>query len=86
MPLIARWPQHIPAGISNAMVVTHDLHPTLLRWVGLDAEERSVPDGLDISSILLGQQDQLERFIVWHKPHRTGGQSGRFMPSGHSDG
>ena len=81
VPLIARWPQHIPAGASsNAMVVTHDLHPTLLRWVGLEAEERSVPDGLDISSILLGQKDQLERFIVWHKPHRTGGQSGRFMP------
>ena len=48
--------------------------------MGLEADERSVPDGVDISSILLGQQDQFERFIVWHKPHRTGGQSGRFMP------
>ena len=62
------------------MVVTHDLHPTLLQWAGLDEEQRNVPDGLDISAALLGQQDQLERFIVWHKPHRTGGQNGRFMP------
>ena len=65
VPLIARS-QHIPMALSATMVVTHDLHPTLLHWAGLDEEQRNVPDGLDISAALLGQQDQLERFIVWH--------------------
>lgn len=81
VPLIARWPKHIPPGsTSDALVVTHDLHPTLLNWVDLKDSEKTVADGLNISSILTGKQDLLDRFIVWHKPHRTGVKGARFMP------
>lgn len=56
VPFLARWPGHITAGRTLAAPLgTPDILPTLSGLAGLTAP--SVPDGLDLSQLLLGQRD-----------------------------
>jgi arylsulfatase A-like enzyme len=53
VPFIARWPGHIPGGTTlTAPVGTPDIMPSLTGLAGLQVP--SVPDGLDLSALLLG--------------------------------
>jgi len=53
VPLIARWPGKIPAGVvNNSMAGTIDVLPTILRAAGVDLPEDRVIDGKDIRSLL----------------------------------
>jgi len=77
VPLIVRWPGHIPAGrIVDAPVNNIDWIPTLLELIGSE-----IPTGLDGISFAKGLTggDFEKRKIFWHFPHYTN-QGGR--PSG----
>lgn len=77
VPLIVRWPGHVPEGrVVDAPVNNTDWIPTLLQLAGLPA-----PGGLDGISFAegLGGGAFPERKLFWHFPHYTN-QGGR--PSG----
>ena len=70
IPLIVRWPRHVPAGkVADEPVINTDWVPTLLDLVG-----RPVPTGLDGVSIagrLTGGDPAPARTFFWHFPHYT---------------
>lgn len=77
VPLIVRWPGHIPAGrVVETPVNNVDWIPTLLELVGAP-----VPAGLDGTSFAEGLTGGRfpDRTLFWHFPHYTN-QGGR--PSG----
>jgi len=84
VPLIVRWPGHIPAGkVLDEPMIHTDWTPTILELVGLP-----VPEGLDGRSVAgllcgrtpsaTGQPDSSlrNRTLFWHFPHYTN-QGGR---------
>jgi len=53
VPLIARWPGKIPAGlVNNSLAGTIDVFPTILKAAGLDIPKDRVIDGKDIWPLL----------------------------------
>jgi len=80
VPFIARFPGQIPAGnhtlyqrtgsgpnmgrISNAVASAMDILPTIARMAGATAPK--VLDGIDISPILTGQVDNIDRDVILH--------------------
>ena len=69
IPLIVRWPGHVPAGrIVDAPVVNSDWVPTLVEMCG-----QPVPSGLDGASLapLLAGGEAPKRPFFWHFPHYT---------------
>ncbi len=70
IPLIVRWPGHIPAGrVVDTPVNNIDWIPTLLELAGQD-----IPEGLDGISFAKGLTDTgdfPEKPIFWHFPHYT---------------
>jgi len=53
VPLIARWPGKIPAGlVNNSPAGTIDVFPTILKAAGVDVPEDRVIDGEDIWPLL----------------------------------
>lgn len=77
IPLIVRWPGHVPAGrVVDPPVVNTDWIPTLLDLAGLPA-----PSGLDGVSFAAGLKggEMPRRRLFWHFPHYNN-QGGR--PSG----
>lgn len=77
IPLIVRWPGHVPEGrVIDSPVNNIDWIPTLLELVGAPVPENL--DGISFAQGLTGG-DFPERKIFWHFPHYTN-QGGR--PSG----
>jgi arylsulfatase A len=77
VPLIVRWPGHVPKGrVIDAPVNNIDWIPTLLELVG--APVPSDLDGVSFADGLTGGEFA-ERTLFWHFPHYTN-QGGR--PSG----
>lgn len=77
VPLIVRWPGHVPEGaVTDAVVSNVDWIPTLLEMTG-----HAVPEGLDGVSFagLFDGKELPGRRMFWHFPHYTN-QGGR--PSG----
>jgi len=77
IPLIVRWPGHIPAGmVVDEPVMNTDWLPTLLELAG-----QPVPQGLDGISFAAGLKggEMPKRRLFWHFPHYNN-QGGR--PSG----
>ena len=70
VPLIVRWPGHVPAGmVTGDPVINTDWIPTLLEMAGL-----SVPPGLDgvsFAPLLTGRGPAPHRSLFWHFPHYT---------------
>ena len=70
IPLIVRWPGHVPAGkVVDDPVINTDWVPTLVDLVG-----QPVPPGLDgvsLVPLLTGQGPAPERKFFWHFPHYT---------------
>jgi len=70
IPLIVRWPGHVPAGkVVDDAVVNTDWVPTLL-----DLVRQPVPAGLDgvsIAALLTGHGALPARKFFWHFPHYT---------------
>jgi arylsulfatase A-like enzyme len=54
------------ASVSDATVITHDLFPTVLQYVGIDIPDGHVIDGIALEDV------QSDRVIGWHQPHQWG--------------
>jgi|GEM_PF-898925 len=64
VPLLVRWPGHVPVGaVCREPVVAFDLLPTLVQWTGSETPRKPI-DGKDISALLLGRADA-------RSPHRS---------------
>jgi arylsulfatase A-like enzyme len=70
VPLIVRWPGHVPVGeVLDDPVINTDWVPTLLEMAG-----RPVPPGLDgesLALLLTGRGPAPQRRLFWHFPHYT---------------
>ena len=70
IPLIVRWPGHVPAGrVVETPVLNTDWVPTLLELCG-----QPVPPGLDgrsFAGLLTGKAEPPARPLFWHFPHYT---------------
>ncbi len=72
VPLIARWPGHVPAGGTSAWLGAHyDLLPTLLEVAGVPAPEDL--DGLSFAAELRGERAREHEFLFFEF-HGYGGQ------------
>lgn len=70
IPLIVRWPGHVPAGKTvDASVINTDWLPTLLDLAGLPVP--SGLDGMSIAALLIGHGPAPQRNLFWHFPHYT---------------
>jgi arylsulfatase A-like enzyme len=70
IPLIVRWPGHVPQGVvADDLVINTDWIPTLLELAGQPA-----PGGLDgesFAALLNGRGPAPPRKLFWHFPHYT---------------
>jgi arylsulfatase A-like enzyme len=59
VPLIARWPASIPAGVQvDTPAMNIDLFPTLLRLAGLELPKDRIIDGRDLWGVMSGADPQ----------------------------
>jgi len=70
VPLIVRWPGHVPAGVINSTVVgCVDLFPTILDALGVPPPPGHVVDGVSfLPALLEGRTLEREPYVVWF-PH-----------------
>jgi len=62
VPLIMRWPNHLPAGqVSDLLISVVDLTPTLLGLAGVPVPDRM--NGSDLSATLLGHSDRQQSSV-----------------------
>jgi len=70
IPLIVRWPGHVPAGqVVDTPVVNTDWTPTFLELAHLPPVAGL--DGQSMVGILQGGKPASERTLCWHFPHYT---------------
>ncbi len=70
IPLIVRWPGHVPAGrVVDTPVINTDWVPTLLELCGQPAP--SGLDGRSFAGLLTGKGEPPARPLFWHFPHYT---------------
>lgn len=70
IPLIVRWPGHVPGGrVVDAPVLNTDWVPTLMELAGLPAP--SGLDGVSLAGLLIGRATAPQRRLFWHFPHYT---------------
>ena len=70
MPLLVRWPNHVPAGsVSEAMVLNVDFAPTILEIAGADPQ----PDmqGRSFAPLLEGGQPDDWRTSMYYRYYRS---------------
>ena len=72
VPLILRWPGHLPANKTSAQVaITMDLTASILAASGATIPDTYKPDGLDLLPSLSGRSPVVERQLFWRirRPH-----------------
>lgn len=68
IPLVIRWPGHIPPGSDSFYPVTHmDFYPTIQKIINPSVKMESYLDGMDISP-LFNEKEPEERALFWHFP------------------
>ncbi|MEZ6057886.1 MAG: sulfatase-like hydrolase/transferase [Planctomycetaceae bacterium] len=80
VPMIVRWPGHVPAGtMSNRPTGFDDWTPTLLELAGGAAPPAGETDGVSFAPTLLGLPDrqQPREFLYWEFPSYGGQQAVR---------
>jgi len=81
VPLIVYWPGVTrPGSVSDAPVITMDLHATLLEMCNLPKAPRS--DGVSLVPLLRRTGDLKREAIYWHYPHHQWYQLGGANPYG----
>jgi arylsulfatase A-like enzyme len=66
VPLILRWPGHLPRRKTSAQVaMTMDLNASILAATGTAAPDSYRPDGINILPALAGQVPAVERQLFW---------------------
>jgi arylsulfatase A-like enzyme len=81
VPMIARWPGKIPAGLVNSSVAgTIDVFPTILKAAGLDVPNDRVIDGKDIWPLLTSAHAKSphDELIAMQGPNVTTVRSGKW--------
>ena len=70
VPLIVRWPGHVPAGRVDTTSVVHgtDFAPTWARVAGTKLPTEFDPDGTDVRAALFGQEFERTTSLFWHNP------------------
>ncbi len=86
-PFIACWPGTIrPGGVSEQVINTLDIYPTLLDLAAIKPAADQVLDGVSIASALKAPAKPFVRTLYWHyplpKPHFLGGRSAGAIRSG----
>lgn len=67
VPMIARWPSHIPAGaVSDFPWMFQDALPTFAELAGAEAPRNL--DGMSIVPTLLGRQQKPHEYLYWENP------------------
>jgi arylsulfatase A-like enzyme len=70
IPLIVRWPGHVPsARVSDELVINTDWIPTLLDMAGLPAAGGL--DGVSLAPLMGGKGRSPHAQLFWHFPHYT---------------
>ena len=71
VPMIARWPQVIPAGTTTDIpVIGYDVMPTFADVSGAPIDEnREVIDGRSFRYIFNNPTEPMERSLIWHFPY-----------------
>ena len=80
VPMIVRWPGHVPAGVvSDLPCAFYDWMPTLMALIGHPESTPAVGDGISFAPTLLGQpaSQQRHEFLIWEFPAYTGQQAVR---------
>ncbi|MCS7469590.1 sulfatase [Stieleria sp. ICT_E10.1] len=78
VPLMVRWPEHIPAGsVSETIVNNIDLYPTLLELTGQAEPENHVIDGKSFAKVLTEGVEATDQTSVSYFPYHGGGISVR---------
>ena len=79
VPLVARWPGHVPAGAQSAHVAAMwDLFPTFADVGGCDLPRGLKLDGISFLPALLGRPGQKQHeHLYWESPARQGAQAVR---------
>lgn len=74
VPLIVRWPGHVPAGRVDETSVFNicDFAPTFCRLAGASMEAGLAGDGVDMTAALLGKPFVRSRPMFWHHPTASG--------------
>jgi uncharacterized sulfatase len=68
VPMIARWPGHVPAGkVIDAPAVIMDLFPTALAAAGIAPPSDRTIDGKDLLPLLSGQVSSVHEVIFGHQ-------------------
>lgn len=69
VPLIVRWPERIPAGLTTTEITTGTDHfPALLELAGLPAEPEAALDGWSYAALLRGESAVRPDPVFWHSP------------------
>ncbi len=70
VPLIVRWPGHVPRGrVDNESVLSIvDFLPTFCRLAGASIADDCPPDGIDVSEAFEGRAFRREEPLFWHHP------------------
>lgn len=69
VPLVVRWPEHVPAGVvRDEPVIGLDLYPTLLALTGDDHAPCAQLDGVSLADALTAGATLGERALYWHFP------------------
>ena len=69
VPFIVYWPGKVQAGsVSEALVNSTDIYPTLLEVAGLEKNETYPLDGYSLLNIFHGKENA-RRHVTFHMPH-----------------
>ena len=67
VPLLVRWPGRIQPRVDQTPVINADFYPTLLSFANAERPDQ-ILDGMDLSSVFLGQTTIEKRDLFWHFP------------------
>jgi arylsulfatase A-like enzyme len=66
VPAIVRWPAKVkPGQVNDQVAISMDWLPTLLAAAGTEPAASHPPDGKNLLSVLLGEQQPQERTLFW---------------------
>jgi arylsulfatase A-like enzyme len=71
VPFLVCWPGRLKPGVSDAVVSSLDILPTVLAAAGIPAPVEKPLDGMDLLPILQGSESAPSRDLFWS----SGGQS-----------
>ncbi len=79
VPLVARWPEHIPAGSTTDEFLTSlEILPTLSRAAGAQGPQPVTLDGFDMLPVLQGKQPSPRQEMFWQRRSDRAARVGQY--------